>query len=69
MKLQELQRAIGRANGDVFVVDADTYDQLLWRVPLAERAEWDYVPWFTPRGVVRIERQRAVSEDQVRLAA
>ncbi len=69
MKLQELQRAIWRADGGVFVVDAETFDDLIWRVPLSERAEWDYVPFFTPRGVVRIERQRAVSEDQVRRAA
>ena len=69
MKLQELQRAIGRASGDVFAVDAETYNDLLWRVPLAERAEWDYVPFFTPRGVVRIERQRAISEEQIRRAA
>jgi len=55
MTLAELQLALVRAKGDV-VVDPAAYDLLLSRVPLQERAEWNYVPAFTPRGVVRVVR-------------
>ena len=56
MTLSELQRAIARSRGDVFTVNRDTYSNLLSRVPVAERSEWEYIPWFTSRGVVRIKR-------------
>jgi hypothetical protein len=55
MNLPELHRAIQRRRREVFAVDDATYSEILWRIPLDARKEWDeYIPIFTPRGIVQI---------------